>query len=154
MVGRPPPDIELGGAAARPARATVFSLGTIRRCPELGLGFMAGLAERLLPESGGGAVGRMFFGMLTGGNTTGVAEPLLGMQNKANHFPSKTAQVATSYFCVRIFRNNFKGWYSQALLKKSWEHSEVQHSAVQDGGRLKELASRCCVAEVHAGLSG
>jgi hypothetical protein len=30
----------------------------------------------------------------------------------------------------------------------------VQHSAVQDGGRLKELASRCCVAEVHAGLSG
>ena len=89
MVGRPPPDIELGGAAARPARATVFSLGTIRRCPELGLGFMAGLAERLLPESGGGAVGRMFFGMLTGGNTTGVAEPLLGMQNKANHFPSK-----------------------------------------------------------------
>ena len=151
MVGRPPPDIELGGAAARPARATVFSLGTIRRCPELGLGFMAGLAERLLPESGGGAVGRMFFGMLTGGNTTGVAEPLLGMQNKANHFPSKTAQPRTSASAFSAFS---AGWYSQALLKKSWEHSEVQHSAVQDGGRLKELASRCCEAEVHAGLSG
>ena len=114
MVGRPPPDIELGGAAARPARATVFSLGTIRRCPELGLGFMAGLAERLLPESGGGAVGRMFFGMLTGGNTTGVAEPLLGMQNKANHFPSKTAQPRTSASAFSAFS---AGWYSQALLK-------------------------------------
>ena len=116
MVGRPPPDIELGGAAARPARATVFSLGTIRRCPELGLGFMAGLAERLLPESGGGAVGRMFFGMLTGGNTTGVAEPLLGMQNKANHFPSKTAQPRT---CVRIFRvTTLRGGIHRRFLKK------------------------------------
>lgn len=73
VVGRPLLGIELGGAAARPA--TAFSLGAVRRCPELGLGFVAGLDERLPNESGGGAVGRIFFG-IKDGNTgdTGMRE--------------------------------------------------------------------------------
>ena len=75
VVGRPPPGIELGAVGARP---TVLSLGAVRRCPVLGLEETAGLDERLLPESGGGAVGRMFFGIKVG--KTGDAEPLLRMR--------------------------------------------------------------------------
>ena len=88
VVGRPPLGIELGGAAARPDWATAaFSLGAVRRCPELGLGFMAGLDERLPPESGGGAVGRIFFGIKDG--NTGDADPLLRIRMTENEWPAR-----------------------------------------------------------------
>ena len=83
MVGRPLPGIELGRAVAGIDRTAVPSLGTwlrwahgLRRFAELGLvGLdeltLAGLDERLLPESGGGAVGRMLFGVKEGNGGLG-----------------------------------------------------------------------------------
>ena len=93
VVGRPLPGIELGRAVAGIDRTAVPSLGTwlrwahgLRRFAELGLvGLdeltLAGLDERLLPESGGGAVGRMLFGVKEGNGglgsllCIGAAEP-------------------------------------------------------------------------------
>ena len=83
VVGRPLPGIELGRAVAGIDRTAVPSLGTwlrwahgLRRFAELGLvGLdeltLAGLDERLLPESGGGAVGRMLFGVKEGNGGLG-----------------------------------------------------------------------------------
>ena len=80
MVGRPLPGIELGRAVAGIDRTAVPSLGTwlrwahgLRRFAELGLDelTLAGLDERLLPESGGGAVGRMLFGVKEGNGGLG-----------------------------------------------------------------------------------
>ena len=83
VVGRPLPGIELGRAVAGIDRTAVPSLGTwlrwahgLRRFAELGLvGLdeltLAGLDERLLPESGGGAVGRMLFGVNEGNGGLG-----------------------------------------------------------------------------------
>jgi hypothetical protein len=103
VVGRPPLGIEVGRAVAGPDRTAVPSLGPwlrwahgLRRFAELGLvgldelGLAAGLDERLLPESGGGAVGKMLFGVKAGNGGLGSQ---LGIGVAPDHSTARSYEV-------------------------------------------------------------
>ena len=133
VVGRPPPGIELGAVGARP---TVLSLGAVRRCPVLGLEETAGLDERLLPESGGGAVGRMFFGIKVG--KTGDAEPLLRMRETDLSF---SVFDLSAEWCKKLRAepiNSVTTFYFGGVKLTDWTFLPLcttQHSAARAGCR-------------------